>query len=259
MRPPLTRPGFSETIRKLTLVAAGVSAFLGGCATTGPNHIYLTTAASAAIHDHGPAPAAVRAVLAPGERALGLAYDFNTDHLFVRIAPGQVIRVVERPSGRILRDMPLPRELHTTAPADLAIRSHDRHLFAAHPDGRSIVELTLFGGFVRRFELRGLTAPIGGLAYDQQGGRLLVLTAAAPAHVGVVSPEGRIEDLVALTTPVSPVSLGYDSDARRFFVPLADGRSLGEFDATGRLLAVHPAADTITAVDAGRRAFVRLF
>ena len=40
---------------------------------------------------------------------------------------------------------------------------------------------------------------------------------------------------------------------------LADGHALGEFDATGRLVATHPADGVITAVDAGPRSFLRVF
>ncbi|MBI2497741.1 MAG: hypothetical protein HYV75_07480 [Opitutae bacterium] len=265
-----------------------------GCATSGPNHIYLTTAASAAVRDIGPTPAAVEGAVAPGERVTGLAYDFNTDHLFLRITPAQVIRVIERPSGKILREMPLPWSVPMdTAPADirpdegrwtdpvrpaglnraprapsreqpgaaLAIRSSDRHLFAAYPDGRSIVELTLFGGFVRRLELRGADDPVAGLAYDQKNERLLVLTATSPARIGYVAPDGSVTYYVTLPAPVRPVSLGFDSDAQHAFVPLADGTSLGEFDAAGALVRTHPTGDTgaITAIDAGPRSFVRVF
>jgi hypothetical protein len=233
-----------------------------GCATRGPNHVYLTAAASPAVHDLGPSPAKIADVVKSGEQALGLAYDFNTDHLFVRIAPAQVIRVIERPSGKILRDMPLPAALQTTASADLAIRSGDRHLFAVHPDGRSVVELTLYGETIRRVELPGLAGPIHGLAYDQRGDRLLILSAARDrVQVGAVTPEGNVTYYVTLAAAVSPVSLGYDSDAQHYFVPLADGRSLGEFDAAGNLVATHPTtgAGPITAIDAGPRSLVRVF
>jgi uncharacterized protein YjiK len=232
---------------------------LAGCATQGPNHVYLTTTASPAVHDLGPPLASIAGVLQPGEQALGLAYDFNTDHLFVRVA--RAIRVIERPSGKILREMPLMPDLPATKPSDLAIRSSDRHLFAVHPNGRSILELTLFGERVRRVELNGLAGDVGGLAYDQRGGRLLLLSSAAGrTQVGAVSPEGNVTYYVTLAAAISPVSLGYDSDAQRFFVPLADARTLGEFDATGALVRSHPpAGDAITAIDAGPRAFVRVF
>jgi uncharacterized protein YjiK len=265
MRSPALYPAGKIT-RKLGRVwLAALSAFAlggGGCATSGPNHVYLTTATSPAVHDLGPPDKTIRGIVVPGEQVLGLAYDFNTDHLFLRVAPAQVIRVIERPSGKILREMKLPGALQTATSADLAIRSSDRHLFAVHPDGRSVVELTLFGETIRRVELTGLAGPIQGLAYDQRGDRLLILSAReGRAQVGAVNPEGNVTYYVTLAAPVSPVSLGYDSDAQHYFVPLAGGVSLGEFDAAGNLVATHPAtgAGTITAIDAGPRSLVRVF
>ncbi|MDI1336079.1 MAG: hypothetical protein PSU94_07830 [Lacunisphaera sp.] len=246
-------PGFA-------LLAALSAAALGGggCATGGPNHVYFTSHGSPAVHDLGPPPAQVDRAVAPDELVEGLAYDFNTDHLFLRIAPAQVIRVIERPSGKILREMPLPVGLQTTRPADLAIRPGDRHLFAVHPDGRSIVELTLFGDFVRRIELRGPAEPVSGLTYDQKNHRLLVLTATSPARVGTVAPDGFVIYYMTIESAVDPVSLGYDSAAGHVYVPLADGKNLGEFDAEGKLLATIPSGP-VTAVDAGPRSFVRIF
>lgn len=273
--PSLTRHPNGDSIRKLGLLLGAM--LLSGCATSGPNHIYLTAENRPTVQDLGPAPAVVGGAVASGERVTGLAYDFNTDHLFLRIVPAQVIRVIERPSGKILREMPLPDNLPkdkvvgtNTGPAaagngapsaDLAIRSSDRHLFAVHPDGRSVVELTLFGELVRRLELQSPAESIGGLAYDQKSRRLLVLTATSPARIGSVAPDGVVTHHITLAGAVRPVSLGYDSDARHYFVPLADGTSLGEFDATGALVQTHRTGDTaaITAVDAGPRAFVRVF
>ncbi|MBI2813401.1 MAG: hypothetical protein HYX71_03895 [Opitutae bacterium] len=276
--PPLTLARARETIRKLGLLAALSAAAFGGggCATRGPNHVYYTTSASTAVHDLGPDAKEISNGRTAGEAVLGLAYDFNTDHLFLRLAGS--IRVIERPSGKVLRDMPfLPDNspagevvgtntgpagvgngAHTTVSADLAIRSSDRHLFAVHPDGRSVVELTLFGGFVRRIELRGPAEPIGGLAFDQKNNRLLVLTTTHLVRIGHVSSEGSVTYCVTLAGEVRPVSLGYDSDQGHFFVPLADGNSLGEFAADGRLVATH-ATGPITALDAGPRSFLRVF
>jgi hypothetical protein len=236
--------------------------FSAGCATRGPNHVYLTTATGPAIHDLGPSPARITDAVKSGEQALGLAYDFNTDHLFVRITPAQVIRVIERPSGKILREMALPVALQATASADLAIRSSDRHLFAVHPDGRSVVELTLYGATIRRIGLTGLAGPVLGLAYDQRGDRLLILSASENGvQVGGFNPEGNVTYYVTLAAPVSPVSLGYDSDAQHYFVPLAGGVSLGQFDSGGNLIATHQTDGTqaITAIDAGPRSLVRVF
>jgi uncharacterized protein YjiK len=234
---------------------------LTGCATRGPNHVYLTTAASPEVHDLGPASANIADAVKPGEQALGLAYDFNTDHLFVRIAPAQVIRVIERPSGKILREMPLPEESHIHSPADLAIRSSDRHLFVLNLDRHSATELTLFGAFVRRIDLSAFGGAISGLAYDQKNDRLLVLPIRSPARVGSVDADGNVTYYVTLAAAVSAITLGYDSDAQHYFVPLADGVSLGEFDAAGNLVTTHPAAGAgpITAIDAGPRSLVRVF
>lgn len=258
---PLTPRGARETTRKPgTLLSALVSvAILAGCAAPGPNHVYLTTIAGAAVHDLGPPPTSIDRALQPGEHALGLAYDFNTDHLFIRVAPTGVIRVIERPSGKILRDMPLTADLRTEKPADLAIRSRDRHLFAVHPDGHSIVELTLFGDFVRKIDLMGLDGAVGGLAYDQKKQQLLILTAHSPARLGSVDPAGHVTYYVTFAEGVTPVSLGYDSDAERFFVPLSDPRLLGEFDTVGKLIVTHRLDEAITAIDAGARSFVRVF
>ena len=241
----------------LAVLTAGLIA--SGCATTGPNYVYATVEADSAVHAHGPEEQTVPHAVASGERVLGLAYDYNTDHLFLRIAPAQVIRVIERPSGKILREMPLPAELKTDKPADLAIRSSDRHLFAVGPDGLAVVELTLFGEYLRQITLSGLEGPVDGLAYDQKAGRLLVLTATShAARLGFVGPDGHVTYYVTLAAETRPVSLGYDSDAQHFFVPLADGASTGEFDATGKLLAKIPLGP-VTALDAGPRSFVRVF
>jgi hypothetical protein len=236
---------------------------LAGCATSGPNHLYVAAEADAALHDVGPQPKDLPQAVAPDERVLGLAYDFNTDHLFLRIAPAQVIRVIERPSGKVLREMPLPAELKTDRSADLAIRSGDRHLFAVGPDGLAVVELTLFGAFLRQITMSGLEGPAAGLAYDQKSNRLLVLTAPSPAaaRIGAVGPDGHVTYYVTLDSPVRAVSLGYDSDAQHCFVPLAEGNAVGEFDATGALVATHPSGSNgpVTALDAGPRSFVRVF
>jgi hypothetical protein len=261
--PPLTRLPRKDSTRKPWLLAVLAAVVLGGggCTTGGPNHVYFAAGADAAIHDFGPSGSDLARAVASGERVLGLACDFNTDHLFLRIAPAQVIRVIERPSGKALREMPLSPELSSERSADLAIRSSDRHLFAAHPDGRSVVELTLFGEFVRRIELAGLPAPIGGLAYDQKNDRILVLTAGNPAQVGTFTPGGHVMHDMTIAETVAPVSLGYDSDSQHCFVPLVDGQTLGEFNAHGALVSKIPvgAGAPVTALDAGPRSFVRVF
>jgi len=239
-------------------VSVLVLSMVAGCATRGPNHVYLTLNSDTGVHDLGPQGNEITHAVGADEHVLGLAYDYNTDHLFMRIAPAQVIRVIERPSGRVLREMPLPADLQTSKPADLAIRSSDRHLFAVHSDGRSVVELTLFGEFIRRIELPALGGLIGGLAFDQRQSRLLVLVGDL---VFACSAEGRELGRTKLHAPINAVSLGYDSDGQQYFVPLSDGQALGVFDAKGDPIAFHPSdgQERITAVDAGPRSFVRVF
>lgn len=243
------------------LIACGAGAalaLLAGCATPGPNHVYVALVGEPAVQDLAAAGRATVPGLPRGEVVQGLAYDYNLDQLFIRLAPAQVLRVIRRASGAVEREWPLPPELHAAGPADLTLRSRDRHLFAAHPDGRSVVELTLHGARVRRIELAGLPAPVGGLAFDQRRGRLLVLAGAA---VWSFTTEGRAEGFVRLGEAVRPVALSFDSAARHFFAPLADGQSLGEFEETGRLVATHrwDAAAAITGLAAGQRSLVRVF
>lgn len=255
MRNPRLRSAASTLA--LTLLA-GVLLGGSGCATPGPNHTYATAHGSPDLHDLTAATAIPRLITA-SENVQGLAYDFNTDHLFLRLAPTQVIRVIERPSGKILREMPLAAELRTThASADLAIRSSDRHLFAVHTDRRAVMELSLWGETLRRIDLAGVDAPIDGLAYDQLGRRLLALVAGT---VRAYDTDGAELSRVPLAAPLHAVSLGYDSRGARFFVPLADTTSLGEFDATGQLVHTHPALAprALTAIDAGERSLVRVF
>ncbi|WP_438483282.1 hypothetical protein [Oleiharenicola lentus] len=252
----LTLRALPGSMRNLAALAA--IALASGCATSGPNHLYATFTTDSAIHDVT-AGKDIPKIIRADDHVVGLAYDFNTDHLFARIAPAQIIRVIERPSGKILREMPLPIELHATTHADLAIRSSDRHLFAVHRDGRSIVELHLFGKTLRVFSLVGQTASIDGLAFDQRDGHLLVLTGNLVVRYSV---QGGEVDRVTLDAPINrPVSLGYDSHARHYFVPLDNGYEIGEFDANGQMLGITGGRPegAITALDAGARSLVRVF
>ncbi|MDD3179249.1 MAG: hypothetical protein PHQ04_02740 [Opitutaceae bacterium] len=245
-----------------------VALVAGACATPGINHVYVATRGGAPLRDLAPAGDAVADVpthTTASDVILGLAYDFNTDHLFLRLAPGNIIRVIERPSGRQLREMTLPElpegavTIAGTPTSDLAIRSRDRHLFAIMPDGRSILETTLSGDYVRTIGPLSLPGPIGGLAYDQKSDRLLALVATGPARIVAVGPDGKITDGATLSEPLRPVSLAYDSDRGHYFVPLADDRSMGEFDADGRLIARTPIESPVSALDAGPRSFLRVF
>lgn len=276
--PPLTRHLLHETIRNpdgigirdwgFAIGLTAIALYAGGCATAGQNHLYVTTQGGEPMRDFGPAgtPAAtVASHTEASDTILGLAYDFNTDHLFLRLAPGNVVRVIERPSGRLLREMVLPK-IPTgamgwagTETADLAIRSSDRHLFLVLPDGRSVAEFTLLGHHVRTQVVKGLSARIGGLAYDQKNGRLLALLTSSPAQIATISSDGNASFNVTLSEAVHPVSLGYDSAAEHYFVPLTDGHNLGEFHSNGQLATRTLLEHAPTGIDAGTRSFVRIF
>lgn len=245
------------------LVAAGWT----GCATQGPNHLYAITTAGRPIVDMSTAEQAQTTVASHTlgtDLVCGLAYESFLDHLFVRLAPGDVIREIERPSGRLFRqyvikDIPRFAADAIPTPDGLAVRSRDRHLFLTLPgEDREIAEVNRECRLVRRIPL-GLThGRIAGLAFDQVHDRLLILYAQPAAVIAVVSLDGREEKLISLAESVRPVGLGYDSDREEFFIPLADGKTVGTFDREGKLLARQPVAEA-GALDAGPRSAIRVF
>jgi hypothetical protein len=258
------------TTRKNFAFAGTAALVLAGCATPGPGHVYWAAANSTEIHDLEPATDTVRSLdghVAREETVVGLAYDSFTDFLFVRLAPGDIVRVLNRPANSRVRDLRLRPEL--AAPAgtaavnalDLAVRSRNRHIFAVDPRDAAVAEYTLEGVAVRDIAIaHPPPGPIGGLAYDQQRDRLVVLFATSPAVLAEVTLEGIITHQAELDRAVRPVSLGCDSDSGDYFVPLADG-AIGAFGRDGRLLRRHPVPGGVTpaAIGAGPRAFLRLF
>lgn len=244
---------------------------LGGCATPGPTHLYVASAhRPAVIVDVGPAHDGTAAgqrvdvpsFLQPGERLLGLAYDAFTDHLFLRLAPGDRIRVVDRPARRIKRQF-VAEGVPATGDGDLAIRSRDRHLFLAHPTETAVIEVTLQGAFVRTIVLETGASPPAGLAYDQERDELLVLSGGDLAHVARFDLSGKRLGGVALDRDVELVALAFDSVAREFYVPLRGGRSVGVFNANGHRQREVPLPTGTPAgvrgMDVGPRSAVRLF
>src|SRR5476649_2756664 len=96
-----------KNFRRLAMAALTGGAFGGaGCATPGALHVYsLASAAHETVHDTGPEGATdVPSFIAPDEILTGLAYDPFTDHFFLRLAPGNHFRVVDRPARTIKRE-----------------------------------------------------------------------------------------------------------------------------------------------------------
>jgi len=242
---------------------------LAGCATPGPTHVYLAGPEAGPIWDR-PAEAPHEAVALPGfvaagERVVGLAYDYNTDYLWLRVMPGDLLRVVNRPARRVEAE-------HAAATGDvaldagsldLAIRSADRRVFAVAGDGLTVVVFHRQGHRLRSFAPGGGTADarIGGLAYDQTQDRLLVLwhDEAGRAWVAWDDRTGGMQYKVELPPEVRPHTLGFDDNARHLLVPLAEERGLGRFDTDGRKVGREDLPPGDWAIDAGQRSLLRLF
>lgn len=262
----LTPKPLRKTNRKPSAGTALLAVLLGlaGCMTPGPNHVYLAPASgeSATILDlaEGQPEVEVPAWLAPADRVLGVAYDPFTDHLFLRLAPGNQVRVVDRPARSIKREFEVAG-LPATGGGDLAIRSRDRHLFFGHPTEPVIVESTLYGEFVRRIPLEGMSAPPAGLAYDQRSNQLLTLAGGDLTTVSVYDLDGHRLRGIGLSRNVRLGALAYDSVAAELYVLMADTSAIGVFDLQGELRRQIPvpSAPHRPFLDVGPRSFLRVF
>lgn len=231
--------------------------FVGGCATPGPLHVYSVAAAKASVvSDVGPGgSSAVSSFLAPGEEITGFAYDPFTDHFFLRLAPGNSIRVVDRPAKAVKREFVI-EGLPANGGGDLAVKARTGHLFCLHANEARVSEATRLGKWERSFALEGLMAPAKGIAYDATRDELLVLEGGAEARVTRFDFEGHRGTSVTLAHAVQP-SLAFDSDARQIYAPLAGAAGeVGVFDEQGRLLRKLPGGPWL---DVGPRSFVRIF
>jgi hypothetical protein len=222
-------------------------------------HIYaLASATAPQIQDDGPAPAGSGpSFLAPGETVTGFTYDPFTDHFFLRLAPGDRVRVVDRPAHAIKREF-VAEGLPRSGGGDLAVRPRDGHLFFTHPSEPTVIETNRFGTFVRTVKLATLTVPVAGVAFDATRDRLFVLAASRLApRVTVHDPEGKLLATVLLERAVAGGTLGYDPEQREFYAPLADTPAVGVFGEDGRLRRTL----TMTAefLDVGPRSFLRMF
>jgi len=243
----------------IALAAAIVAGGLEGCATRGPLHVYSIAANPTTVLDLGDENAsAVPSFLAPGESVIGFAYDPFTDHFFLRLAPGNRIRVIDRPARAIKRELELERVPPGAAGSrDLAVRPRDGHLFATHPTAPALIELTRFGRFVREIPLERLTSAPAGVAYDSLGDRLLVLDGDDTRRVSIHDLVGRVLGAIPLARRVDP-SLAFDSEQRELYAPLAgEAATIAVFDETGKLVRTLPQPGRF--VDVGPRSLVRVF
>ncbi len=258
-------PGDPRSRRTLTqrrgavfALLAGLAGFTTGCATRGPLHVYAVAGSGERpVVDTGDGRTVeVPSFLAPDDWVSGFAYDPFTDHFFLRLAPGDRIRVVDRPARAIKREFEIagaPR-----GGGDLAIRPRDGHLFLLGAQPGQVLQATRLGRFIGEIALENVREPLQGLALDSAQDRLLAL-AADDRRVFVHDLRGRFIRQLQLDRPAGP-SLAFDAEQREFHAPLR-GRpgEIGIFDDTGRLRRTVPAPAGPGLIDVGPRSFVRVF
>lgn len=223
-------------------------------------------------------PIPIPGQIAPTDRVVGIAYDFNTDFIALRLEPSPRIRLFKRGENRFVREWSLPAEACVLpgASADIAFRPGDRHLFVAISGTSSILEYSVEGELLGRLAIDPVPgSPIGGLAYDHVKKRLLaVLSAGMPSaatHASkyLVSPSiiaidnhGKWTPLCTLPTGLLPHALGANADVEELYLLQADG-AIAVVDFKGRLLRTisghMPPAEQPAQMDAGPRSFVRIF
>lgn len=248
---------------RLPLLTALACVTLGGagCSTPGPNHTYLGSRAEDPIIDRlpGTPEARIPTFLNGVVELYGIAYDPFTDHLFLRILPGNFVRVIDRPAGKIKRSFQVPGL--TPGAGDLAIRSIDRHLFFVQADRPELLETTLTGQTVRTIPLQGLQTVPRGVAYDQKHDRLFILQEGPRALITTYDLSGKPTGGITLDRGVRPTSLAFDSVAGEFYVPLSDQPAVGVFNLQGRFLRQIDTASgqSHDYVDVGPRSLIRMF
>ena len=230
-------------------------AMLAGCATPGPLHVYsVGSADTSRILDITAGTTHVPSFLEAGEQLTGVAYDPFTDHFFLRLAPGNRIRVVDRPARAIKREF-ATAEMADAGGGDLAVKPRDGHLFLLHASEPIVVELTRLGKYLRRIPLATLRAPAKGIAYDSARDRLLIL-GEDRRRVTVHALDGSRAGEFTLEHEVSG-PIGFDAEKRELYAVRGDGAEIGVFDEAGRTL--RTIREQAAFIDVGPRSFVRVF
>lgn len=239
------------TTRKLAATVT-FAVGLAGCATPGPLHTYTVAAGAPTVVQDGSAGTArdIPSFLAVGESLVGFAYDPFTDHFFLRLAPGNRIRVVDRPARAIKREFDIPID----GAGDLAVRPRDGHMFLLGAETGRVTETTRLGQLVRTLPL--VPGRPMGLAFDSTRNQFLVLDADGRT-MRIHGLDGRLLSQHTLEQPAAN-SLAFDPETRELYAPLR-GRAgeIGIFAETGRFLRVAPTRGEF--VDVGPRSFIRVF
>lgn len=237
-------------IHLLLALAAGA---LAGCATPGPLHVYSVAQdrGEKMIADRGGENAAdTPSYLEEGDRLTGFAYDPFTDHFFLRLAPGNKIRVVDRPARKIKREYEVEG---LASGGDLALIPRTGHLFFL--DGARVVKTSRMGKVIETLTLEGVGSALG-LAADMERNQLLALHADGRTLTYHDLGGKRISS-ITLAKPAAG-SLAFDYERREIYAPLQGQPStVGIFDADGKFLRDIPL--TAAFLDLGPRSFLRLF
>ena len=243
------------------MAAIAGALFVGACSTPGPLHVYSVAATATEIRDQSPVqPDGVRdcpSYLQPGDVLTGFAYDPFTDHFFLRLAPGNHVRVVDRPARKIKREFDLAG-VPPNGGGDVAVCPRDGHLFLVDPASSQLIETTRLGEFERRIALDGQEQPAAALAFDAAQNELLVLrsdqqTLARYDRTGHAGRTVKLDQKVAR-------SIGYDSDRGELYAPLVgEPARIGVFDASGHRTRTLPVTSGDQFVDVGPHSFLRVF
>ncbi len=178
----LTRAGLAKTTAKARWLGSLLGLTLGGCATSGPTHLYLAGAGDRPVVDislQGDDHDELAGLLAATDRVIGLGYEYNTDYIWLRLAPGDRLVTIKRSIRDVWYRYDLPAEFAATdaTSLDLAVRAFNRMVYAAMPEPGLVGKVGRYGDVRERIRPGDDQRVIGGLAWDQVADQLLVLYA----------------------------------------------------------------------------------
>ena len=205
--------------------------------------------------------------------SVGVAYEEDTDHLFLRLVGGTQLWEVERSTGNRIRQFVAMRvtagcdgggpgggeeaEEEPAKECGLAMRYSDRHLFLDHPGGLGLIaEIDDQGTWIQNIQINPHNGQrIGGLAYDQDRNTIYVLYVQAISEVIEIDLSGAVVRRIALNAQTRPFGLSYSSEREELYLELVNETHLGVFDLNGQLIdqhALHGLA-TVQGIGAGER------